>query len=162
MKNESLTLRQRFNRLRAAMQWSWKDIDAITGRKNARTNIAKRVPAWSMLAIHAHEAYEVILRHHLIELIGLYLGDEFRATKLSGGAINFIGVTSRENKVESVLLVFQNSSFKLISDNSRIYELSEQLKSLHPVQSDIVKSKQDGEYELIILIELDAGQKNKQ
>jgi hypothetical protein len=102
MESSSLLLRKRFDQLRSAFQWSWKDIDSITGRKNARTNIAKRVPAWSILAIHAHEVYEVLLRHHIVELIGLYLGDEFKATKLSGGVINFIGVTMREREVECI------------------------------------------------------------
>jgi hypothetical protein len=71
-----------------------------------------------MLAIHAHEAYEVLLRHHIVELIGLYLGDEFKATKLSGGVIDFIGVTMREREVESILLSFGTGTFRLESTSN--------------------------------------------
>ena len=41
----------RFNRMKAAMGWTWADIERITGRKHPRTNFSKKVPSWVMLAV---------------------------------------------------------------------------------------------------------------
>jgi hypothetical protein len=78
------TLHERFKALREAMTWSWADVDRITGRKNARTNITKRVPAWAHLAIEAHETYEPRLQLHVIDAINQRLGDEWPLNAYSG------------------------------------------------------------------------------
>lgn len=149
MNNSTLSLRQRFDRLRSSMGWSWKDIDFITGRKNARTNIAKRVPAWSILAIHAHESHAVLLRHYIIEVIRLHLGSNWNSSHLSGGSIAFHGTP--KGKVESLIIEFKPTSFTMTSSSSKIYEVTEKLKSLHPTQGDIFQNE-DGDYEVEIPI----------
>jgi hypothetical protein len=133
------------------MRWSWKDIDLITGRKNARTNIAKRVPAWSILAIHTQESYAVLLRHHLIEIVRLYLGSNWHPSKLSGGSVAFHGSRTESENIESLIVDFKVASFIIISSSSNIYEVAEKLKSLYPIQGDIFKNH-DGEYEVEIPI----------
>lgn len=136
------SLRERFDAMRRAMRWSWKDIDMLTGRKNARTNIAKRVPVWSTLAIHAHEGYEVLLRHHIVSLLSLHLGQSWSLKKLSYGQLYFIHDGSRGKKVAGIDLDFYDGGFILSSDSSILYELAEKLKSLYPAMGHIVS---DGE-----------------
>jgi hypothetical protein len=104
------TLHERFKALREAMTWSWADVDRITGRKNARTNITKRVPAWAHLAIEAHETYEPRLQLHVID------------------AIN----QTEDSPGNSIELTFAPGSFILSSKRLRLEGLIEQLASLYP------------------------------
>lgn len=76
-------LKQRFNTFRKVMGWTWKNIETMTGRKHARTNISKRIPAWAMLGIHAHERYQVQLFIHLIQVFKYALGPSWIMTPLS-------------------------------------------------------------------------------
>jgi hypothetical protein len=126
-------MRDRFNAMRTAMRWSWKDIDTITGRKNASTNIAKRVPAWSHLAIEVHEGYQALLQLHLVEIIRLRLGREWKFNRLSGGAIMFISDVRMQNEeFPWIELSFGPGDFQMTGNTSRLIELVEQLKQLHP------------------------------
>jgi hypothetical protein len=131
-------LRKRFNSLRKAARWRWKDIDEITGRKNARSNIAKRVPAWSHLAIHLHEEYAVILRQHIIALVALHLGPEWSLKQLSYGRLYFIRDKSTIKDFAGINLEFYDGGFKLTSDHLAIYELTKQLSPLYPSIGTII------------------------
>lgn len=123
------TLHERFKALREAMTWSWADVDRITGRKNARTNITKRVPAWAHLAIKAHETYEPRLQLHVIDAINQRLGDEWLLKQESSVAIVFQTKDSPGNSIE---LTFAPGSFTLSSKGPRFEGLLEQLASLYP------------------------------
>jgi hypothetical protein len=123
------TLHERFKALREAMTWSWADVDRITGRKNARTNITKRVPAWAHLAIEAHETYEPRLQLHVIDAINQRLGDEWLLKQESLEAIVF---QTEDNPNNSIELTFAPGSFILSSKSLRLEGLMEQLSSLYP------------------------------
>jgi hypothetical protein len=123
------TLHERFKALREAMTWSWADVDRITGRKNARTNITKRVPAWAHLAIEAHETYEPRLQLHVIDAINQRLGDKWLLKQEPSGAIIFQTEDSPGNSIE---LTFAPGSFILSSKRLRLEGLLEQLASLYP------------------------------
>lgn len=123
------TIRQRFDTLRKAMNWSWADIDRITGRKNAATNITKRVPAWAHLAIEAHEAYEPRLQLHIIDSINQRLGDEWQLTPTSTGTTIFQSLSRPEDQIE---LSFAPASFRLHGKARRLEGLVEQLAALYP------------------------------
>jgi hypothetical protein len=123
------TLHKRFKALREATTWSWADVDRITGRKNARTNITKRVPAWAHLAIEAHETYEPRLQLHVIDAINQRLGDEWLLKQEPSGAIVFQTEDSPSNSIE---LTFAPGSFILSSKNLRLEGLLKQLATLYP------------------------------
>ena len=123
------TIRQRFDTLRKAMNWAWADIDRITGRKNAATNITKRVPAWAHLAIETHETYEPRLQLHVIDSINQRLGDEWQLTPTSTGTIIFQPLDRPEDQIE---LSFTPASFSLQSKARRLEGLVEQLAALYP------------------------------
>lgn len=123
------TLHERFKALREAMTWSWADVDRITGRKNARTNITKRVPAWAHLAIEAHETYEPRLQLHVIDAINQRLGDEWQLTQEGLGTIVYWSATNSDNKIT---LAFAPGAFNLSSKGQRLEGLVEQLASLYP------------------------------
>jgi hypothetical protein len=123
------TLHERFKALREAMTWSWADVDRITGRKNARTNITKRVPAWAHLAIEAHETYEPRLQLHVIDAINQRLGDEWLLKQEPSGAIVYQSDTDSDN---SINLIFAPGTFILSGKGPRLEGLLEQLGSLYP------------------------------
>lgn len=123
------TIRQRFDTLRKAMNWAWTDVDRITGRKNAATNITKRVPAWAHLAIEAHETYEPRLQLHVIDAINQRLGDKWLLKQEPLGAVIFQTEGSPGSSIE---LTFAPGSFILSSKSLRLEGLLEQLASLYP------------------------------
>jgi hypothetical protein len=123
------TIRQRFDTFRKAMNWAWTDIDRITGRKNAATNITKRVPAWAHLAIEAHEAYEPRLQLHVIDAINQRLGDEWLLIQEPSGTIAYQKENAPENSID---LTFAPGAFILGSKGLRLEGLIEQLASLYP------------------------------
>lgn len=123
------TLHERFKALREAMTWSWADVDRITGRKNARTNITKRVPAWAHLAIEAHETYEPRLQLHVVDAINQRLGDEWQMRQEPSGGIVYQSVTNPDN---SINLTFAPGAFTLSGKGLRLEGLMEQLESLYP------------------------------
>lgn len=123
------TLHERFKALREAMSWSWEDVDRITGRKNARTNITKRVPAWAHLAIEAHETYEPRLRLHVIDAINQRLGDEWLLTQEPSGTILYTSKTAPDTNIK---LTFAPGTFTLRSKAPRLEGLIEQLAALYP------------------------------
>lgn len=123
------TLHERFKALREAMTWSWADVDRITGRKNARTNITKRVPAWAHLAIEAHETYEPRLQLHVIDAINQRLGDEWILTQEQSGRIVYMSDTTPGNNIN---LTFAPGAFILSGKGPRLEGLMEQLASLYP------------------------------
>lgn len=156
MKLENLTIRERFDRLRQAMRWSWKDIDAIAGRKNSCSNIAKRVPAWSKLAITVHESYETILHSHLLEIITLRLGRDWKSTMLSGGVVMFVGQERSEDGELVWMDIRFNPGEAIVTGNtSRLYELVEQLRQLYPAVEDV--TTQEGDFTVRIPVVFDFG-----
>jgi hypothetical protein len=108
------------------MAWSWADVDRITGRKNARTNITKRVPAWAHLA---HETYEPRLQLHVIDAINQRLGDEWQMRQEPSGGIVY---QSDANSDNSINLTFAPGAFILGGKGPRLEGLMEQLESLYP------------------------------
>jgi hypothetical protein len=123
------TIRQRFDTFRKAMNWAWTDIDRITGRKNAATNITKRVPAWAHLAIEAHEAYEPRLQLHVIDAINQRLGDEWLLIQEPSRTILFQRNSDPDTSIE---LIFAPGTFTLSSKGPRLEGLLEQLAALYP------------------------------
>ncbi|SEQ61423.1 hypothetical protein [Neolewinella agarilytica] len=123
------TIRDRFDTLRKAMNWAWSDIDRITGRKNAATNITKRVPAWAHLAIEAHETYEPRLQLHVIDAINQRLGDEWLLKQEPSGAIAY---QSNGDFNDEINLTFAPGAFILSGKGPRLEGLMEQLESLYP------------------------------
>jgi hypothetical protein len=134
------TLHERFKALREALNWSWADVDRITGRKNSRTNITKRVPAWAHLAIEAHETYEARLQLHVIDAINQRLGDEWPLKQTSSGGILFQRDSDPDASIE---LTFAPGTFTLSSKSPRLEGLLEQLAALYPysVQESASKFK---------------------
>jgi hypothetical protein len=123
------TIRQRFDALRKAMNWSWSDVDRITGRKNSATNITKRVPAWAHLAIEAHETYEARLQLHVMDAINQRLGDEWLLMQAASGGIIF---QTEDDTEEVIELSFCPGSFALNGKSLRMEGLLEQLATLYP------------------------------
>ncbi len=123
------SIRQRFDTFRKAMNWTWTDIDRITGRKNAATNITKRVPAWAHLAIEAHETYEPRLQLHVIDAINQRLGDEWILTEEPSGKIVYQSDSDSNNNIN---LTFAPGAFILSGKGPRLEGLIEQLESLYP------------------------------
>ena len=140
MTYDEILLRRRFDALRKAMGWSWKDIDAITGRKNARTNITKKVPAWSRLAIWTHEAYKLTIQHHVVTIIALYLGEQWELKKLDH---SFFFITKQPvpaKGVEGMDVHFVEGSFVLTSENKTLLmNLAEKLRDLYPHSTPVAK-----------------------
>jgi hypothetical protein len=161
MEPGKLSIRERFDQLRQAMRWSWKDVDEITGRKNTCSNIAKRVPAWSKLAIDVYESYETLLRRHLLEIITLRLGRNWESTMLSGGAVMFVG----DEKTQSGELVWMELSFSpgevfILGNTSQLHELAEQLSQLYPAIENVTAHEEN--YTVRIPIVFDSKAKKTQ
>jgi hypothetical protein len=162
MKLEKLTIRERFDRLRQAMRWSWKDIDTITGRKNSCSNIAKRVPAWSKLAITVHESYETLLHSHLLEIIALRLGRNWKSTILSGGVVMFIGQErAPDGELEWMDLSFNPGEALMTGNTSQLSELVEQLRRLYPAIEDVIVQEEKFTVCIPFLFETMKNEKNK-
>jgi hypothetical protein len=132
------TIRQRFDALRKAMNWSWSDVDRITGRKNSATNITKRVPAWAHLAIEAHETYEARLQLHVIDAINQRLGDEWPLKQTSSTQLVFQRNSAPDTRIE---LTFAPGTFTLSSKSPRLEGLLEQLAALYPYSVQETASK---------------------
>ena len=126
----SYQLKQRFNNFRKAMQWTWKDIDTLTGRKHARTNISKRVPAWAMLGIHAHERYQDQLFVHLIQVLKFALGSIWRMSLLSDNTVLYM---SSENPSLWVDLKQNEIGFRLRSNSTTVWGLKSMLATLYKI-----------------------------
>lgn len=122
-------MRQRFDNLRRAMNWSWEDINRLTGRKSAQTNISKRVPAWAHLAIETNEVYLRRLELHLIDAIAQRLGPSWTINVDHPDQTQFI---SQAGPDSPLILTITNDHFTLSGNHDRLPILAEQLASLYP------------------------------
>lgn len=138
------SLRQRFKTLRKNMNWSWKDIDRITGRKNTLSNISKGVPNWARLAIVTNERYQHLLRLHVIDAVRRELGYEWTLRRRSPEAFSF---TPPHPVGHHLTLFFGYGQFRLVSNSPRMTEVSELFNDLYAAPES--QKHPDGSTELI-------------
>ena len=136
------TLRSRFNHLRQALHWSWADIDRITGRKQSRTNISKRVPAWAHLAIVAHESYRRLLERQIADAVHQRLGpDTWTVHYTTNGDTFFINsAPDAPSPVPWANLAFTPTTFTINAPAAVLQQLAPLLPPLYsptpPVAAD--------------------------
>lgn len=153
------TNRSRFNNFRKAMRWTWKNIESITGRKHGRTNAARKVPAWSLLALKANERYVAVIQQHLMQLMRSYLGQEwichttdtgFHFTK-SDNTSQWLDFYYPHALYQSDGFLVMDAGFIIESNTTKIYEVAQQLSLLY-TETEVIGPDAEGEFKITMAL----------
>ena len=147
------TNRARFNHFRKAMRWTWKNIEAITNLKHARTNLSRKVPAWTLLAVEANERYVSVIQTHLMQLLHTYLGREW-SCQATGVGFRFVRYNETAQWLEFIYpntiyqtegFLVMDASFIIESNTVKIHEVVQHLGLLYTV-GELTGPDAKGEY----------------